>query len=373
MKRLSAIVFGLGLLAGLTIWGCSTDDRPSGPGPDTEYGDITGKVYDDVGDPIEGASVSVGERSALTQNDGSYVLTDVSVGDHHLSASSSGFTTTYRNIDLVADETLHVSDLVLADVETVVLNGSEGGTAATSDGAGSVEFGANAFETSGEKTYTGDVIVEINAFLPTDEIFPEVFPGYFEGVREDGSTTMFASYGFVTVNLVGVDKAPLGLAPGVTAHLYLDIGEEKAQDAPATIPMWYYDENEGVWHEEGESVLQGTVYVAEVSHFTSWNWDLPWNQTCYVEGYVKDDLGNPIAMALVSSQVVGGRSGWWGDHQTRTNESGFFRVRARVNDEVDIWARKNGVRSEIVRLEVGSDCPYVLDDDLIITPEGDTK
>lgn len=373
MKRLSSIVFCLGLIAGLAIWGCSTDDGPSGPGTGTEYGAITGKVYDGAGDPLGGANVSAGGRSAVTGSDGSYTLTDIAVGDYSIVASSSGLTTMHRNINLVADETLHVPDMVLAGVETVVLDGAVGGTATTSDGVGSVEFGADAFVAPGEKSYTGDVSIEINAFLPSDENFPQVFPGDFEGVREDGSTTLFASFGFVTVNLVGLDKIPLSLAPGAMAYLYLDIGEEKAQDAPATIPMWYYDEDEGVWHEDGESVLQGTVYIAEVDHFTSWNWDLPWDETCLVEGYVKDDLGNPLVQALVSSQVVGGRAGWWGDHFVRSGADGFFSVRARVNDEVDIWATVNGSDSDVIRLEVGGECPYTLDDDLIIDAVIDTK
>ncbi len=373
MKSFTYIVFCLGLIAGLAVWGCSGDDNPSDPGPVTEYGGITGKVYDAAGDPLAGVDVTAGDISALTGADGAYTLSDVPVGDLLVVATSNGRKTLHRPVALEADETLHLEDMTMPEVETVVIDAVVGGTAATSDGVGSVEFGAGAFVTSGDKDYTGDVTVQLNAFLPTDEIFPEVFPGAYEGTREDGSSTMFASYGFVTVNLTGVDKAPLDLAPGATATLYLDIGEEKVDDAPATIPMWYYDEDEGVWYEDGVSTLQGSVYVAEVSHFTSWNWDLPWWQTCYVEGYVKDDFGNPIRRARVNSQVVGGRRGWWGDHSTRTDADGFFRVRARANDEVDIWAKKGGVRSETIRLEVGTDCPYVLEDDLYIDSIIDTK
>jgi len=372
MKSVSTIVFCVGLIAGLAFWGCTTDNSPSNPESADEYGDITGKVYGTDGAPIENANVSAGGVSAQTDLDGAYTLSDVPVGDHILSASSNGLTSAHRNLNLVAEETLNASDMVLAELEPVGLDGATGGTATTSDGVCSVEFGAEAFVAAGEKSYTGDVTVQINAFLPVDDTFPAVFPGDFEGVREDGTTTMFASYGFVTVNLASADKAPLNLAPGATAHLSLDIGEEKAQDAPATIPMWYYDEDEGLWHEDGESVLQGTVYVGEVSHFSSWNWDLPWSQTCYVQGYVKDEFGNPIYRARVNSQVVGGRWGWWGDHQVRSDENGFFSVRARINDEADFWASMNGMDSEVIRRMVDSN-PYVLDVDLVITTVNDTK
>ena len=45
--------------------------------------------------------------------------------------------------------------------------------------------------------------------------------------------------------------------------------------APNEIPLWYFDEDNGYWIEEGSATLQGTKYVGTVSHFSFWNYDIP--------------------------------------------------------------------------------------------------
>ena len=44
--------------------------------------------------------------------------------------------------------------------------------------------------------------------------------------------------------------------------------------APETINLWYFDEENGYWKEEGQAIKDGNKYVAEVTHFTWWNCDI---------------------------------------------------------------------------------------------------
>ncbi len=363
MKKL---IGGLVLLSTaflLCVWGCSSDDGgddPTGPGPVDDVGSVSGIVSTGTRWPINGAVISAGGESTVTNQDGFFVLAQVPVGEQVVAVAMEGYMATFRTVTVVEGETVHLADLVLVNVETVMLNGASGGTAGTGDGTGEVEFGANSFETEGGAAYTGDVTVELNAMLPGEPDFYGTFPGDFEGVREDGTTTMFESFGFMTVNMYGADKSPLQLADGMTAGLSLDIGAEKAARAPATIPMWYYDETDGLWHEEGEAVLNGTVYEADVAHFTTWNWDLPIDDICRIEGYVHDDEGEPVEGARVLTSAV--------DYALRdeafTNSEGFFSVRARKNSQTDIWAMKGARVSDVVRVTVGEACPVMLMDPL---------
>jgi len=53
----------------------------------------------------------------------------------------------------------------------------------------------------------------------------------------------------------------------------MEVPAEMQSKAPATIPMWYFDEAAGLWKEEGIAKLSGRVYTANVAHFTYWNYD----------------------------------------------------------------------------------------------------
>jgi hypothetical protein len=252
----------------------------------------------------------------------------------------------------------------MLDAETYVIDSTVGGAAAVSDGDGSAAFGADAFETADGSPYSGDVEVEIAVMVPDDTDFFESFPGEFEGIREDESVVPFQSYGFMGVNLYGEDRTPLELADGSTAELTIRISESLARSAPDTMPMWHFDEDDGVWREEGYAVKEGNEYVAEVTHLSIWNWDLPLDETCIITGRVVSNFGIPVANALVICQAVNAayRDGDYSD------SDGYFSVKALKNSSAYVWAVKGTYASQAEQVFVGSDCPtpIVLTEDLVL-------
>jgi Leucine-rich repeat (LRR) protein len=48
-------------------------------------------------------------------------------------------------------------------------------------------------------------------------------------------------------------------------------------NAPATIPLWHFNEKYGIWIQQGNATKTGSNYVAEVNHFSIWNVDLEFN------------------------------------------------------------------------------------------------
>lgn len=100
------------------------------------------------------------------------------------------------------------------------------------------------------------------------------------------------------VELQDASGNPLQLVAGKTATINLPIASTQLAGAPATIPLWYFDETENIWKEEGTATKQGNNYVCTVSHFTWWNCDYP-NEQSTIEGYVKDCMGNPLPGAMV--------------------------------------------------------------------------
>jgi len=91
------------------------------------------------------------------------------------------------------------------------------------------------------------------------------------------------SYGAVSVDLFS-GATRFNLKPGMTAKLTLPV--DAAQLAaggprPPSIPLLFYDEQKGVWVQEGNATLVGNAYVANVKHFSTINTDLiKTNQSC---------------------------------------------------------------------------------------------
>lgn len=359
------VTTALTLLAFLALsWGCSSDDDSGPTAPPTpppggseDVGSISGIVSSTTGVPLGGAVVTAAGATTTSNQDGYFVLSRVPVGPVVVSVGRDGYMPTFRSATLTAGTAIHFEDLALVTAESGAVDGATGGQVATSDDVGSVEFGADSFVNGAGTPYTGEVTVQLSAMLPEDPAYFGAFPGEFAGIREDGVTEVpFISFGFMTVNLLADDKSPLQLADDVTATLRLTIDETKAASAPPTIPMWWFNEEDGHWYEEGEATLAGNVYTADVAHFTSWNWDLPVDDICSITGTVTDESGLPVAGARVISRGVDVAL----QDEAFTDDDGVYNVRAVRNTLTDVWAMMGSRASEPLRIEVGDICPLVL-------------
>ncbi len=358
----------IAILMGLTLmWGCSDDDDPTDPGggdpADDTFGTVSGIVHRSGGNALAEAVVAAGDVSTTTNEDGYFVLSSIPEGSALVSIASTGYASTFRVVSVTDGGSTHLADIVLATMEQGTVDGAAGGSAATGDGTGEVEFVADSFVDASGNPYTGEVTVDLMAMLPEDGDFYGTFPGEFSGMREDGSEVPFVSYGFMTVELTGVDKSPLQMAAGTTASLSLTIDADKAASAPATIPMWYFDETDGQWHEEGEATLEGNVYTADVAHFTTWNWDLPVEDICSITGVVLNEDEQPVAGARVISRAVDVAL----MDETFTAGDGTFTVRAVRSSVTDLWAVSGSLASDPMRVNVGEECPVMLEIPLVLT------
>ncbi|MEZ4725963.1 MAG: hypothetical protein R3E79_02390 [Caldilineaceae bacterium] len=84
------------------------------------------------------------------------------------------------------------------------------------------------------------------------------------------------SYGAGMVELTGGGQR-YNLKPGATAELIIPVDPTQLAAGgalPPSIPLLYYDEQAGVWREEGKLALVGSTYVATVQHFSAINADL---------------------------------------------------------------------------------------------------
>jgi hypothetical protein len=68
--------------------------------------------------------------------------------------------------------------------------------------------------------------------------------------------------------------------------------------APESMPLWFFDEQKGLWVEEGVATKQGSSYVGSVKHFTDWNADKPSENNGDLTGLVHCN-GIPMPGVLV--------------------------------------------------------------------------
>ena len=119
------------------------------------------------------------------------------------------------------------------------------------------------------------------------------------------------------VELQGDAGERLQMMNAQTATLTWAIPASLQSAAPATIPLWYFNDSTGRWIEQGTASRLGNSYIGKVSHFSFWNCDAGVG-TVNFKVRLKDQHGNPLAYTFV--RMV---SQSWGTAGGYTDSSGF--------------------------------------------------
>ena len=162
-----------------------------------------------------------------------------------------------------------------------------------------VRIPANSIEDANGNPPTGPVQISLST---VDPMSPDQMPGDYTVALSAGGTQVMESYGAATINIVsGTTK--FNLKSGAFAEVTIPVDPAQlAAGAPLapTIPLLFYDEVQGVWKEDTVAALQGTAYVAKISHFSTVNTDvLKTNQAC-----VSVDASDPGLPGSFRMQVI---------------------------------------------------------------------
>jgi hypothetical protein len=295
MKRLNFFLWGLALFAGLSFTACSSssdDDNGGGgtPSPQTpgdpdnlKYAAFTGAVSDYSGYPLSGVKVTTGTVTTTTDANGVYSFEKVNGVDGRavLNFSLDGYIDVVRSIPMAETARLNVtmrSANVWNDVPATSPKGLlvsdrdvwEGKVNMT------VELPGNYVDAQG-KAYTSGNVTAKAAYLNPDnvETFSESMPGDLSAVNSKDEEVQLVSYGMVAVQLEGANGEKLQLAEGSEATLKFPVPQKYAANPPASIPLWSFNEQTGLWEEEGTATLQNGEYIGKVKHFSWHNLDWP--------------------------------------------------------------------------------------------------
>lgn len=322
MKRITQLLF---ILLVFTAFSCTDDDRaadnPSAQNPvtDAEFAknfgaevqrDFIGQIVDTDNHPVAGAQIKIGSSTAQTDANGVFVINGAGVYEKfaYITATKAGYITGSRSmVPTSGKNNVKIMLIPAQAIQTI----ASGATATVDMPNGTKVIFDGAFTDEAGNAYSGTVNVSMFHLEASNENLASLMPGMLYAKNNSGQPVGLETFGMLNVELRGSGGQKLQIASGHKADITMTIDNTKLATAPATIPLWHFDEVNGYWKEEGFAVRQGNKYIGQVSHFSWWNCDAPF-ETNYLTVIVKDgngqllkNIGVGVRTQSISSQAMG--------------------------------------------------------------------
>ncbi|WP_430412167.1 Calx-beta domain-containing protein [Kordia sp.] len=306
MKKLVSILCCVLLFS---FFSCENDDNSTVPANEEPQVNINfeenfgttitarflGRVVNEQNEPIQGATVRVGNTTTTTDLFGIFSVDGASAYEKfaYITAEKNGYILGSRALAPSASEVNRVEIMLLKEDVIATINTGEEATVNLSNGT-EVTFDGSYTKADGS-AYNGEVKVILKHLSPDDENMEAMMPGMLFAQDANGGAVALETYGMLAVELKSGSGEELQLAEGSISQISMPLAAN-ATNPPATIPLWHFDEVAGYWVEEGEATLQGNKYVGDVSHFSFWNYDYPY-PSVYLCIELLDENGNPMSYA----------------------------------------------------------------------------
>jgi hypothetical protein len=307
-------LFSIIALCFIFFAGCKKNDADNGGGTPSTPPDlstkvnaalISGFVTNENNLPVLNAQVQIGTASVTTDKYGYFEVRNIDVVKTAatVTVTKTGYFKGIKTFVAEQGKSAFFRIKLIPKTITGNVNGGTGGAVTLTNGM-SVTFPANAIVNAvTNAAYTGTVNVAAYWINPTSNDVNSVMPGDLRGLNTDGNLQLLTTYGMAAVELTGTGGELLQIATGKNTSLSLPIPASILANAPATIPLWYFDEAKGLWKQEGIATKTGSNYVGDVSHFSFWNYDAPANYVI-MNCTVINTVGQPIRNALVKVTQV---------------------------------------------------------------------
>ena len=322
--------------------GDDDDDAADETGDDDDDGaqvdgiaDIEGWVTTAAGDPLEGVQVTAPGGSATTDADGHFVFsTAADDGDTIVvELESAGWVRGHERFEARDGAINVVRAVMMPEALPVPLDATGGGMVLGTRNA-AVVAPPNAFVHADGSPAEGMVDVHLTPLNPAVQAEYDAYPG--DGLARDAGGTLIQleTFGVLDVT-VRQNGEELNIADGMGVEVQIPLPDPAPADPPETMPLWSFDEEAGVWAEEGTLTLdaEAGVYRGTLPHLSPWNADQPLSATC-IRGRVEDPEGNPVAGAMVFAQGVD----YLGGSTAVTDGDGEFCVAVRKDSTVEVTA-----------------------------------
>ena len=314
--------------------------------------------------PIAGASVTVSQfggggiphrlGDTLSDANGAYAVEiPANPGRLAVHAEADGFAAQSAVVALLEENAGRSVHLDMVPVQAVREFATAEGADVGVDGQSVVTLPGNAMTIEDGDAYTGRAVASVAVLDPSRD--PSVMPGDFRSWNTDSqSAAPIESYGAVSVDLRADNGAPLHLATGDVAQLSIPLANARSpQDAPPTMPLYYWSGELGYWIEEGEARLAEVspgnwAYVGAVGHFSTWNADVVY-ESVSITGCVLDGNGDPVGYAELTARGID----YTGTSSAVADADGRFEIEVRPNSELELVAASDEASSDAMAISSG--------------------
>ncbi|MFY1045108.1 carboxypeptidase-like regulatory domain-containing protein [Chryseobacterium sp. GP-SGM7] len=262
-----------------------------------------GLVLATDGSPVSGATVTIGTKTAQTNNKGIFAINNADVKENfaYVKVTKAGYVNGARTIVPTTGNN-RINVMMIPATTTLMIASGTTSTVALPNGT-KVKFDGSFKDESGAN-YTGNVNVAMFHLAPSNQYLNELIPGSFLATNSTGNSRIMETFGMLHVQLTGTSGQKLQIGNGHTAEMTVAIDATQMSSAPATIPLWAFNETTGIWQEEGVATKVGNAYVGNVSHFSWWNCDAQFPVST-LNVNVKNSTGQPLSNVMVNIRRVG--------------------------------------------------------------------
>ncbi|MCH9682599.1 MAG: carboxypeptidase-like regulatory domain-containing protein [Deltaproteobacteria bacterium] len=312
----------------------ASDAADSGDTADVPVGTVVaGTVTDVTGAPVAEVEVRSGDTTVVSGADGRF---EIAVGADdavivHL--YKPGYVRGLERVTVREDIPSLLRPVLRAEAPAIPLDADEGGEVTGMRGA-RIDAPAGAFVTRDGTAIAGMVDVHLTPLNPAIAAEYDAYPGDGLARTTDGGLVQLETFGVLDVT-VRQDGEDLTIADGMGVEVEIPLPDPAPAQLPDAVALWGFDEDAGVWEEEGIATLDlsAGVYRGTITHLSPWNADQPLEATC-VRGHVEDEAGDPVAGSLVFAEGID----YLGGSTATTDASGEFCVPVRKDSQVEITA-----------------------------------
>lgn len=273
------------------------------------------QVRSSQGALLSNAVVTIDGVSAETDVNGKAELDNIASGTQVILVSKSGFIPQSTQVELNTNGLKQFLLIVQPVKEEIVLSDITQSQLITSQYQHArITLPASALVDSSGNPAIGEATLKLTPWDITSADLMAM-PGNGKAQALDGEMVELISAGMMTVDFYGSTGSHLQLATGKKANIQMDLPYSSvggnSLDVGSEIPLWHFDEAQGIWIEEGighvvasSSSSTGLAVTAEVAHFSTWNWDFKFNNPNTLNVKCVDYNGQPSACNVVATVLL---------------------------------------------------------------------